>query len=91
MSIENNRRCNFIPRDVLPDHVVGLVESLHSLGGKVDPMYIGDLTGESIDLLPKVIDVAEALNLVRYENGYLYLTELGRKVAEADPKRLMKF
>lgn len=79
-----------VPRDILPDHIVGLVESLYSLGGRADPMHIGDLTGESIALLPKVIDVAETLGLVKYENGYLTLEEPGRKVAEADPKRLRK-
>lgn len=90
MSKESNRNPHFIPRDVLPDHVIGLVEALYSLGGSADPMHIGDITGESIDVLPKAIDVAEALNLLRYENGYLHITEFGRKVAEANTKKLKK-
>ncbi|MEL9940992.1 MAG: AAA-associated domain-containing protein [Ignisphaera sp.] len=90
MSKEADKNLRFIPRDVLPDHVIGLVEALYSLGGSADPMHIGDITSESIDVLPKAIDVAEALNLLRYENGYLYITELGRKVAEANAKKLKK-
>lgn len=90
MSKESDRSLHFIPRDVLPDHIVGLVEALYSLGGSVDPMYIGDITSESIDTLPKAIDVAEALNLIKYEKGYLQITELGRKVAEANAKKLKK-
>lgn len=53
-------------------------------------MHIGDITSESIDILPKAIDVAEALNLVRYEGGYIHITELGKRVAEANTKKLKK-
>jgi len=90
VSKESNRNPHLIPRDVLPDHIIGLVESLYSLGGLADPMYIGDITSESIDVLPKAIDVAEALNLMKYENGYLQITDFGRKVAEADSKKIRK-
>ena len=79
-----------IQYDVLPDHVVGLVEALKNLGGVADPLYIGDVTGESIEAFPKAIDAAEALGLVKYESGYVRLTELGVRVAEADAKRLRK-
>ncbi len=87
---ESDKKHLLIPRDILPDHVIGLVESLYSLGCSADPMHIGDITGESIDVLPKAIDVAEALNLVKYENGYLRITDLGKKIAEANPKKLRK-
>jgi hypothetical protein len=78
-----------IQYDVLPEHVVGLVEALKNLEGAADPLYIGD-TGESIEAFPTAIDVAEALGLVKYEGGYVRLTELGVRVAEADTKRLRK-
>jgi hypothetical protein len=90
VSKEPSRSPSLIPRDILPDHVVGLVEALYSLGGSADPMHIGDITSESIDILPKAIDVAEALNLVRYEGGYIHITELGKRVAEANTKKLKK-
>jgi hypothetical protein len=90
VSKESSKDPHIIPRDILPDHVIGLVEAVHSLGGSVDPMYVGDITGESIEILPKAVDIAEALNLIKYKNGYLYITEFGKKVAEADVKRLRK-
>ena len=90
MTKETSKNFRSIPCDVLPDHVVGLVEALYSLGGSVDPMYVGDITSESVDVLPKAIDAAETLNLLRYESGCLRITELGRKVAEANAKKLKK-
>ncbi|MGB9708560.1 MAG: AAA-associated domain-containing protein [Infirmifilum sp.] len=77
-----------LPVDVTPDHVLGLVEVLHGLGGSVDSMYVGDVLRENIHVLPKAIDVAEALGLVKSEGGNLTLTELGKRVASSDPKSL---
>lgn len=77
-----------LPVDVTPDHVLGLIEVLNSLGGSVDSMYVGDAVNENINVLPKAIDVAETLGLVKVEQGNLTLTELGKKVATSDPKSL---
>ncbi len=79
---------SLMPRDILPDHVIGFIEALHSLGGQADPMHIGDIVEESIELLPKVIDMAELLGFVKYENGYLRITNAGKMIAEANPKKL---
>ncbi len=75
-----------LPPDVTPDHVLGLVELLHSLGGRVDSMHIGDAISEDVRFLPHAIDVAEALGLIVQREGNLELTDLGRRVAEANPK-----
>jgi len=77
-----------LPIDVTPDHVLGLVEVLYSLGGRIDSMYVGDAINEEVDILPHAIDVAEALGLVKSENGNLTLTDLGKKIARSDPKSL---
>jgi len=77
-----------LPVDVTPDHILGLVEVLNSLGGSVDSMYVGDAVFENVEILPKAIDVAEALGLVKSDKGNLSLTELGKKVAKSDPKSL---
>ena len=79
-----------IPPDVTPDHVLGLLETLYSLGGRLDPMYIGDAIGESIKILPHAIDLAEALNLVVYKDGIISITEFGREVARADVKSVRR-
>jgi len=79
-----------LPPDITPDHVLGLLEMLYSLGDNVDSMYIGDSLGESVETLPHAIDVAEALGLVRTSGGNLQLTELGRKVVKGDPKTVRR-
>jgi len=79
-----------LPRDVSPDHVLGLVEVLNSMGGFADSMHVGDAVYENIHILPKAIDVAEALGLVVAHSGNLHLTELGKRVAKSDPKSLKR-
>ncbi|NAZ26581.1 MAG: hypothetical protein GU348_00305, partial [Thermogladius sp.] len=50
-------------------------------------MHLGDLLGENIDVLPHVIDVAEALGLVSVDaEGDLSLTDLGEKVVRGNIK-----
>lgn len=77
-----------LPRDVSPDHVLGLLEVLHTMGGLTDSMYVGDAVHENIQVLPKAIDVAEALGLIKTHKGNLQLTELGKRVARSDPKSI---
>lgn len=89
MSSESKKKV-VLPRDVSPDHVLGLVEVLNSAGGQIDSMYVGDAVYENIRILPKAIDVAEALGLVESHSGNLRLTDLGRKVARSDPKSLKR-
>jgi hypothetical protein len=75
-----------LPPDVTPDHVLGLLELLRSLGSGIDSMYVGDALGEEVSLLPHAIDVAEALELIVQRGGNLELTERGRRVAAGNPK-----
>jgi hypothetical protein len=75
-----------LPPDVTPDHVLGLLELLRSLGSGIDSMYVGDAIGEDVGMLPHAIDVAEALELVAQKGGNLELTERGKRVAAGNPK-----
>ena len=75
-----------LPPDVTPDHVLGLLELLRSLGSGIDSMYVGDAIGEDVQILPHAIDVAEALELVTQKEGNLELTERGKRVAAGNPK-----
>jgi hypothetical protein len=88
-SSDKSRRV-LLPPDITPDHVLGLLEMLYSLGDNVDSMYIGDSLGESVETLPHAIDVAETLGLVRASGGNLQLTELGKKVVRGDPKTVRR-
>lgn len=86
MDPSDSSKRTVLPPDVTPDHVLGLVELLHSLGSGIDSMYVGDAISEDIRFLPHAIDVAEALGLVTQRGGNLELTERGRRVAEGNPK-----
>lgn len=79
-----------IPPDITPDHVLGLIEALYSLGGSIDPMYIGDAIGENIRLLPHIIDLAEAMKLITYREGVLTLTDFGKRVVRENTKMVKK-
>ena len=83
---DNSSKRPILPPDVTPDHVLGLVELLHSLGSGIDSMYVGDAISEDIRFLPQAIDIAEALGLVAQQSGNLELTDLGKRVAEGNPK-----
>jgi len=78
-----------IPYYLTPDHILGLLEVLESLGGYVDPMFIGDFLSESIDLLPLVIDIAQALDFIHVdERGNIELTKLGKEVVRGNVKQV---
>ncbi|MEM0307756.1 MAG: AAA-associated domain-containing protein [Thermofilaceae archaeon] len=79
-----------LPPDVTPDHVLGLVELLHSLGSGIDSMYVGDAISEDVSMLPHAIDVAEALGLIAQREGNLELTDRGRQVASGNPKTVKR-
>jgi NitT/TauT family transport system ATP-binding protein len=67
-----------IPR-VHYSHLIGFLEALEDLGGKVDAAKIADeLSLELDDLLP-VIEVAELLGFLKVESGDILLTEEGLK------------
>ncbi|MEM1611606.1 MAG: hypothetical protein QXQ57_08195, partial [Sulfolobales archaeon] len=67
-----------IPICVTIDQVIGLVEILYSLGGVADTSKISEIVDVDAGLLPNVIDVAEALGLVKLSRGDLEITSLGR-------------
>ncbi|WP_440059614.1 AAA-associated domain-containing protein [Thermogladius sp. 4427co] len=80
-----------LPHYLTPDHLLGFLEALYSLGGRADPMFLGDILGENVDVLPHVIDVAEALGLLTYsKNGELTLSELGERVVKGNVKNVKK-
>ncbi|MEM1611046.1 MAG: AAA-associated domain-containing protein [Sulfolobales archaeon] len=79
-----------IPICVTIDQVIGLVEILYSLGGVADTSKISEIVDVDAGLLPNVIDVAEALGLVRLSKGDLEITSLGRDVARANSRSLKK-
>ncbi len=64
---------------VYVDQVMGLLDYIQSVGGRVDSSRLGELLGVDLDLLPHVIDAALILGLLREENGDLVLTEIGKK------------
>ena len=64
---------------VYVDQVMGLLDYIQSVGGRVDSSRLGELLGVDLDLLPHVVDAALILGLLREENGDLVLTEVGRK------------
>lgn len=83
---DSKKRKLVLPPDVTPDHVLGLLELLRSLGSGIDSMYVGDSIGENVHMLPHAIDVAEALELVVQKGGNLELTERGKRIAAGTPK-----
>lgn len=86
----SRKRRILLPPDLTPDHLLGLLELLHSLGGSIDSMYVGDSLSENVAMLPHVIDVAEALGLVTQERGNLQITEAGRRIVKGDPKSVRR-
>ena len=63
--------------------VIGLVDVVSERGGKADVARIAiDLQSDVDDLLP-IVEVAEALGLLRVENGDVALTSLGEKFVKA--------
>ncbi|ADM27035.1 ABC nitrate/sulphonate/bicarbonate family transporter, ATPase subunit [Ignisphaera aggregans DSM 17230] len=78
------------PICITPDHVLGLIESVYSLGGRIDSEELNNIIDVDMDILTHAIDIAEALNLVRFDQGNIELTELGIKVAKATTKEIKK-
>jgi len=75
------------PICITPDHVLGLVESVYSTGGRLDSEELNDLINVDLDVLTHAIDVSETMGLLRFEKGDLVLTEKGAMVAEAILKK----
>lgn len=74
-----------ISSSVTPEMITGIISVIFDHGGKADIARIAiNLQSDVDDLLP-VIDVAEALGLVRVENGDIALTELGMEFMRARP------
>lgn len=81
--MSSSDRTYVLPCNVEPDHVLGLLEAIYSLGDDVDPMYLGDILREQVDRLPHVIDVASSLGLVEVKKGgNIKLTQLGAEIAK---------
>jgi hypothetical protein len=79
-----------VPICITIDHVIGLVEILYSLGGVVDTSKISEIADVDAGLPPNVVDVAEALGLVRLSKRDLEITNIGRDIARADSRSLKR-
>jgi NitT/TauT family transport system ATP-binding protein len=64
--------------------VLGLVEAIDEVGGSADVATISQEVEMDIDRLGPIIDAAELLNFVKVEDGDLTITELSRKVLQAN-------
>jgi NitT/TauT family transport system ATP-binding protein len=73
--------------------VTGLIELVHSKGGRADLYQLGrDLRLEADDLLP-LVDAADLLDLADIQEGDLVLNETGKRFAEAgvlEEKRIFR-
>jgi len=87
---QNRKVLDVAPVCLTPDHILGLIESVYSVGGKIDSEELNNLIDVDMDLLTHAIDVAEALGLVVFDRGDITVTELGTKVAVAPPKEARK-
>ncbi|MGB9725155.1 MAG: AAA-associated domain-containing protein [Fervidicoccaceae archaeon] len=76
------------PKCISLDHVVGLVETIYSLGGKADASFINDVTDVDIDVLTHAIDLSEIFGLIRYKDGDIVLTDLGIKASRTHLREL---
>lgn len=81
-----------LPHVAISD-VTGLIELVHTKGGRADLYQLGrDLQLEIDDLLP-LVDATDLLNLADPQEGDLILTDIGKRFAEADvqeEKRLFR-
>jgi len=76
------------PKCISLDHVVGLIETLYSLGGKADASFINDVTDVDIDVLTHAIDISEIFGLITYKDGDIVLTDLGLKASRTHLREL---
>jgi NitT/TauT family transport system ATP-binding protein len=74
-----------ISSSITPEMITGIVNVIFDHGGRADIARIAINLQSDVDELLPVIDVAEALGLVKVENGDIALTELGREFVRARP------
>lgn len=80
-----------IPPSVTPSKLIGLLDLINSMSGRVDLARISIMLQTDVDDLLPVVDVSEAIGFIKVENGDAVLTEEGRKFVHAHPskKKLM--
>ncbi len=76
------------PICITPDHVLGLVESIYSTGGRLDSEELNDMIDVDLDVLTHAIDVSEAMGLLTFSKGDIILTERGVEIARLTPKHI---
>ncbi|MCS7125362.1 MAG: AAA-associated domain-containing protein [Aigarchaeota archaeon] len=76
---------------VTPSKLIGLLDLVNSMSGRVDIARISIMLQTDVDVLLPVIDLAEAIGFLRVVDGDAELTEVGRKFVNAPPskKKLM--
>lgn len=80
-----------IDPSVTPSKLIGLLDLINSLGGKVDLARISIMLQTDVDVLLPVVDLGEAIGFLKVSNGDAELTEAGKKFIQASPskKKLM--
>lgn len=76
------------PICITPDHVLGLVKSIYSTGGRLDSEELNDLIDVDLDVLTHAIDVSEAMGLLTFSKGDLILTEKGLAIAKSTHRKI---
>ena len=64
--------------------ISGLVEQVHTEGGRVDVYQLAPTIGLPLDELLPIVEAVELLGLATLDAGDLTLTKLGKQFAEAD-------
>ncbi len=80
-----------IDPSVTPSKLIGLLDLINSLGGKIDLARISIMLQTDVDVLLPVVDLGEAIGFLKVSNGDAELTEAGKKFIQASPskKKLM--
>jgi len=76
-----------IDSSVTPSRLIGLLDLVNSLGGKVDLARISIMLQTDVDDLLPVVDVSEALGFIKVVDGDAELTEAGKKFVQATPSK----
>lgn len=76
---------------VTPSKLIGLLDLVHTFGGRIDLARISVMLQTDVDDLLPVVDAAEMFGLIKVVDGDLELTDKGREFVFAHPskKKLM--
>lgn len=72
---------------VTPSKLIGLLDLINSMGGRVDIARISIMLQTDVDVLLPVIDMGEAIGFIRIVDGDAELTEAGKNFVNAPPSK----